>query len=142
VERGDDPGIATDSVASILADIAAEDVPSSISAYATSAGFASARGLAFGGYEGGQHLFYWDGSATTIQNKLDAVNRDSGMYTVMKDYLDGVLAHATGPFCYYTLCGQYSQFGRWGAAESMYEPFTTSGSPKMKAILDWIAEND
>lgn len=141
VERGEASETNTDSVTTIISKLQSTDTPPVLADVVRNKAQATARGLGFCMYEGGQHLYNSDFGNTSIQNKLDAVNRHTNMYGCMANYLSGIGAQYNGPMCIYTLCGPYGQYGRWGWMENMNQVIgaTPRQCPKMDAALDWIA---
>jgi hypothetical protein len=137
-ERGDDPATATDSIPTIISKMNTIDIPDMVDAITRSRVIANARGLPFGAYEAGQHLFSGDGNSA-LQSKLTAVNRDAGMYACMTNVLNGMGAQMNAPMALYTLCGEYSQYGRWGWMENMYQVINANPRecPKMDAAVAW-----
>lgn len=144
VERGEDPATASDSVATIISKLTTVDTPVIVDDATRSKVIAHARSLKFGAYECGQHLFNSDFDNTAIQTKLTAVNRDTGMYACMLNYLNLMCAQMDeAPIALYTMVGEFSQYGRWGWKEDMDQVVNASPRqcPKYDAAMAWIAAN-
>ncbi len=95
-------------------------------------------------YEGGQSLVgfpkYQDGSA--LVNLLIAANRDPRMYAAYMTYLKAWKAAGGTLFIHYNDIGVGSQYGEWGALESIMQPVTPSEAapPKWRALQDFGAQ--
>jgi hypothetical protein len=95
-------------------------------------------------YEGGQGLVgfpkYQNGSA--LVNLLIAANRDERMYSAYMTYLKAWKANGGTLFIHYNDIGVGSQYGEWGALESIMQPVTPpeAAPPKWRALQDFGAE--
>jgi hypothetical protein len=97
------------------------------------------------GYEGGQSFegfpSYLNGSS--VVSLLIAANRDARMGTAYASYLNGWKANGGTLFMHYYDVGATSQYGEWGALESIMQTTSplSSAPPKWQAIEDFISGN-
>jgi hypothetical protein len=108
-------------------------------------------------YEGGQTFQGFpngvnpDGSNTPLTNLYIAANRDTRMGTAYTNYLQQWKANHGELFMNFSDMGLYSQYGEWGALESLMQvvnPTTlqvdssrSSAPPKWQAIQSFITNN-
>lgn len=95
-------------------------------------------------YEAGQSLVgfpkYHDGSP--LVNLLIAANRDPRMYDAYMTYLNAWKANGGTLFIHYNDIGVGSQYGEWGALESIMQPVMPleAAPPKWRALQDFGAQ--
>lgn len=115
-------------------------IPMALDRVTANKAVANTYGLPLIGYEGGQHIV---GTGANVNNaalaaKLQAANRDPGMYDLYRLYLDGYTANGGTMFVHYDFCAGFNQFGSWGSMEYLDQPL--SQAPKFQALLDAMAE--
>jgi hypothetical protein len=100
-------------------------------------------------YEGGQTFQGFPNGVTSsganapITNLYIAANRDARMGTAYTTYLQQWKANGGQLFMLWNDIGAYSQYGEWGALESIMQTTSplTSAPPKWQAIQNFIANN-
>ncbi len=123
--------------AQILAECEAEVLSELAPTIAANVAVANTRGLPLVAYEGGQHLST-SGSVQfdfALIEKLASVNRDPGMYSVYRTFLDAWNDAGAGFLTPYSFTFTYGAFGSWGHLEYLGQPL--SEAHKMRALLDY-----
>jgi hypothetical protein len=100
-------------------------------------------------YEGGQTFQGFPNGVTStganapITNSFIAANRDARMGTAYTTYLQQWKVNGGGLFMLWNDIGAYSQYGEWGALESIMQTTSplSSAPPKWQAIQNFIANN-
>lgn len=95
------------------------------------------------GYEGGQHVVAQgsDQSNSALTVILTSANRDSRMYNLHLEYLDGWKSRTSdAEMCLFNACQAFDQYGSWGLEEYQNQKVIAGSSavPKYQAVLDWI----
>lgn len=94
-------------------------------------------------YEGGQGLEGFPGhkNDSTVVKLLIAANRDPRMYAAYMKYLGAWKAAGGTLFMHYNDIGGGSQYGEWGALESLLQTVTppNAAPPKWRALQDFAA---
>jgi hypothetical protein len=100
-------------------------------------------------YEGGQTLISFpngvtsSGANTPLTNLYIAANRDSRMGSAYTTYLEQWKANGGELFMLFADVSTYSQYGEWGAIESVMQTTSpvSSSPPKWQAIQNFMSAN-
>jgi len=100
-------------------------------------------------YEGGQTFIGFPNGVTAsnantpLTNLYIAANRDARMGAAYSSYLQQWKANGGELFMHFANVSTYSQYGEWGALESVMQPTTplSSAPPKWQAIQNFISGN-
>jgi hypothetical protein len=116
------------------------DIPDAINSMKMQSDVCSRYNVAMVAYEGGQHLVISTGDDNSRVNSLfDAMNRDPRMGAAYTTYLNGWKQYGGDVFVHYVNCCNYSNWGRWGAMENLFQ--SRSQAPKYDALQRFIESN-
>jgi hypothetical protein len=129
------------SVDQLLDHLANVDIPSRLASIGQNVANASARGLSFIAYEGGQHLVGAQGweNNTTLTALLFAANRHPRMHDLYQQYLAGWRARGGRLFVHFSDITTPTKWGSWGTLEYRDQPPATA--PKFLALQSFIVNN-
>jgi hypothetical protein len=102
---------------------------------------ASARGLSYIAYEGGQHLvgiWGWENNQT-LTNLLHATNRSPLMYDLYSEYFQNWKNRGGSMFCHFADIANFSKWGSWGSLE--YVTQNPDYAPKFAELQNFIVNN-
>lgn len=93
---------------------------------------ATAAGLTYITYEGGQHILKPGADVIT------AANSDPRIYGVYRKYLDAIAPHFD-TFTHFNNCGMWTVHGAWGSRQYVIEPLESAH--KARALVDYMTES-
>jgi O-antigen ligase len=94
-------------------------------------------------YEGGQHYVSFLKGTAALTNLYIAANRDSRMGVAYTTYLQQWKANGGQLFVFFNDVSTYTQYGEWGALESVMQTTVplSSAPPNWQAIQSFITDN-
>ncbi len=102
---------------------------------------ATAANLPLVAYEGGQSFATNSASETALNRFFANANRDARMGSTYLTYLQDWKSNGGTLFMNFSDIGSYSQYGEWGASESLLQISTTSAPSKWTALNNFISTN-
>jgi len=124
-------------VPQVLDRLRSKSLPEAIESMRDFRKLASAHGLDFIAYEGGQHLVGVRGAENNaaLTELFLAANADPGMGSIYARLLGAWKQEGGSLFCHFSSVSKWSKWGSWGALQYFDDDPATS--PKLAALVDW-----